>query len=77
MACGMPIIAAAQGETKTVIDEAGCGICCKNGDVEALAEAIQELQSADLKQMGQNSRMYAEKHYKKSVIMDEMEEFLN
>ena len=33
MACGMPIIASASGETKRVVEEAECGLCSQNGDV--------------------------------------------
>ena len=38
MACGMPILAAASGETKRILKEAGAGLSCKIGNAEALAE---------------------------------------
>ena len=43
MACGMPVIAAASGESKRVIEEAECGICSPSGDEEALAESIEKI----------------------------------
>ena len=36
MACGMPILALASGETKRIIGEAKCGICCDLGDESQL-----------------------------------------
>lgn len=43
MACGMPVIASASGETKRIIEKAQCGICCKIGDAEKLAEGIRTI----------------------------------
>lgn len=40
MACGMPIIAAAKGETERIIKEADCGVCVDIGNANALAEAV-------------------------------------
>ena len=37
MACGKAIIASASGETKRLINEANCGICCELGNAEELA----------------------------------------
>lgn len=76
MACGKPILAAARGETKRIIEEAQCGICCCMGDAEACAEAIRELMKEDLGKMGRNGREYCEKHFGKNHLMDEMDGFL-
>ena len=72
MACGMPILAVASGETERVVNEAQCGVCCPIGDSSALATAIEKLMELDLDKMGRNSRNYAEKHFKKDTLMDEM-----
>ncbi len=75
MACGMPIIASAEGETRRIIEEAGCGICCGIGNAEELAKGIDRLIKADLKLLGENSRSYYENHFDKKKLMDEIEEF--
>jgi glycosyltransferase involved in cell wall biosynthesis len=76
MACGMPIIASAQGETERIINEAECGICCKIGDSVALANAINELmKNEEIEVMGKKSRRYFESHLDKQVLMDQIEVF--
>ncbi len=76
MACGMPVIASAQGETERVISEARCGVCCKIGDEKALAEAIVEMIKADVEEMRKNSRSYFETHFDKQMLMNQMEIYL-
>jgi len=75
MACGMPIIAAAQGETKRVIEEAKCGVCSVIGNAEELSLKIKEMMIANLEKMGKNSRQYFEEHFDKQMLMDEIEEY--
>ena len=76
MACGMPIIASAKGETERIIVEAGCGVCCDIGDSEKLAESIEKLiDSNNLKEMGINSREYFENHFDKKMLMDQMDKW--
>lgn len=75
MACGMPVIASAQGETERVIYEAGCGVCSAIGDAEMLAEKIREIKQSDLAEMGRRSRDYFEAHFDKQMLMDQMDEF--
>lgn len=77
MACGMPIIASAEGETARVIEEAACGICCKIGDAEKLAEVIRELSKLDVTVMADNSQRYYAEHFDKKKLMDEMDGFFN
>ena len=76
MACGKAIVASASGETKRLIDEAECGICCAIGDAEALAEGIRSLENADVNSMGKNARRYFEEHFTKVKLMDEMDQHL-
>lgn len=75
MACGMPVIASAQGETRRVIEEAKCGLCIEIGDAEALAKAIKSLMNSDLKIMGKNSRNYFDINFNKKALMDRMDEY--
>lgn len=77
MACGKAIIASASGETKRVVEEAGCGICCQIGNAEALATGIMAMMNSDIKGMGIKSRMYFEEKFDKTKLMDEMDTFLN
>jgi len=77
MACGMPIIAAAQGETRRIIEEADCGMCCNIGDTNALADLIRTMKSVDLSELGLNSRKYCEEHFNKNNLMDEMNNYFN
>ena len=75
MACGMPILASAQGETKRVIEEAECGVCVPIGDAKALSDAAKEFMNADLAKLGENSRSYFEKNFDKQVLMEQMEKY--
>lgn len=77
MACGMPIIAAAKGETERIIREAKCGICTPIADAGALADSIAEIKTqADLEQLGKNSRAYFETNFEKKMLIDALEEML-
>ena len=49
MAAGKPIIAAANGATKEIIEESCCGICTPAGDDRALGEALLDAAEAILK----------------------------
>ena len=55
MACGKGIIASASGETKRIIEEAGCGVCTEIGEPDALAEGIRELMKADSAEIGRKA----------------------
>ena len=79
MACGMPILASADGETKKIIEIAKCGICSKLGDSKSLYETIIYLKNnyEKLEEMAKNSRKYCEEHFDKKKLMDEMEIYFN
>ena len=77
MACGMPIVASAIGETERIIQDADCGVCVKIGDVESLALAIDELlNKEDIAILGANAKSYFDKHFNKEILMDEMDKYL-
>ena len=75
MACGMPIIASASGETKRIIDEAQCGICSPICDCVALKENIQKLSKYNLDEMKKNSRNYCVKHFDKEKLLNAFEKW--
>lgn len=76
MACGMPIIASAQGETCRIIEQADCGVCSSIGDAGMLSKNIRRMMNEDLERIGINSRSYFLKNFDKQVLMDKMEEYL-
>ncbi len=80
MACGMPIIAAAKGETERIVNEADCGVCVDIGNPEALSGAIRKIinenQCAAFKEKyGINARKYFEAHFDKHKLLDEFDEY--
>ena len=77
MACGMPIIAAASGETERIIREANCGVCSKIGDAQDVAMNIKSLmQRTDLKELSNNGRQYYCNQFDKEKLMDQMDIFI-
>lgn len=75
MACGMPIIASASGETKRIIEEAECGECCEIGNVEELKNIILQLMNKQINQMKENSRDYYMKKFQKQMLLDEFKQY--
>lgn len=76
MACGMPVLAAAAGETERIIKEAGCGFCSPPGDVESLAANIRRMQTSDRETMGRNARAYSEEFFQKEMLLDEIDKYM-
>ena len=76
MACAMPILASAGGETERIIEESGCGICCKVGDEKALTDGIRKMMISDRSVMSKNSLEYCNNHFDKKKLMDEMDRYL-
>ena len=77
MACGMPIIVAAKGETERIIQEAGCGICCPIGDAGKLAIEIKNIKdSSNIERMSENAYLYFNVHFEKKKLMDEFDELV-
>lgn len=77
MAAGKPILASLNPESdgKRIVEEARCGINVPVGDPSAMADAILKF-SADreeTKAMGQNGRLYAEKHFSINACINQYE----
>ena len=70
MACGMPIIAAAQGETRRIIEEADCGLCCDIGNPEDLSNIIIQITEQDKSALKRNGIAYYNTFFNKKVQMD-------
>lgn len=78
MACGIPIIASAEGETHQIINEANAGVCSPPGDAESLSEMIIEISNISqeqLKQLGKNARNYYLKNFNKYKLMNKMDKY--
>lgn len=75
MACGMPVLAVANGETKRIIEDAECGICTPLGDPEKLAKEIHLLSQMDVTRMQENALQYSQQWFSKKKLMDFMEQF--
>lgn len=79
MACAMPIIAVATGETRRIIDESGCGICTDPGDSKALTESIvsfMEMSKNEIDIMSNKSIGYFQTNFDKNDLMDRMDGFI-
>jgi len=80
MACGIPIIAAAYGESRQIVEEAGAGLCCPPGKADELAEIIIEMFKMDrdcLREMGENARRYYNQHFNKQKLLERLDQFFN
>ena len=78
MACGAPIIAAASGETKQIIEQADCGICCKIGDLESLFCNIMKFSSLnyeEIKKYKKNAYQYNLTNFNKEILINWISKF--
>lgn len=76
MACGMPILASAKGEVKKIVNDANCGICVENGNINQIAEAIFILEQSNLDNLRKNSRLYFLENYSKEKLMNHIDRYL-
>lgn len=76
MAAGKPILAAANGETAHVINEAGCGLCAPSEDAEAFAKIADEMAGSDFERYKTASERYYDEHFTKKLHVDLIEEML-
>ena len=77
MACAMPIIACAEGESARIINESACGMTCACSDYKALARIIAgfaQLGEDELGCMSSNSLGYCRENFSKKELMDAMDE---
>ncbi|WP_010251216.1 glycosyltransferase family 4 protein [Acetivibrio cellulolyticus] len=80
MACGIPTIASAAGETDDIINESNSGVCSLPGDVEGLVENIIKLSNKteeELRQLGSNARKYYDVHFNKKMLLENMDKYFN
>jgi len=70
LACGMPIIASANGECKRIIEEANCGFCSDANDVNGLIKNINKIRHTNLLTKSQNALYYSKKYFEKNDIIN-------
>ena len=78
MACACPIILSANGDSRDLVERAGCGIWVEPENPAALAEGVLRLyQSAQLcRRLGENGRRFAERHFDRKKFALGYEEIL-
>jgi len=79
MACGMPILAVAEGESERIVKTALCGLVSKPNDIQDLMNnilKIERLTQEELKQMSINSRKYYDENYDKNHLIDDFDSFI-
>ncbi|MGE6611533.1 glycosyltransferase family 4 protein [Peribacillus sp. NPDC076916] len=77
MACGIPIIASADGETSQIIKESNAGLSCPAGDIQKLSEIIIKISSKsskELNEIGLNAKNYYDKNFNKEELLNKMDE---
>lgn len=78
MACGRPIVASANGETREIIENSMSGFVCDAGDSESLAQLIIEFSNKtndELITLGNNAREYYLKHFNKNNLLNRMDSY--
>jgi glycosyltransferase involved in cell wall biosynthesis len=76
MACGIPIIASANGECKFIIEEANAGIVSPSGNIELLGDSIISFLNMpldELQQLGTNSLVFSDENFNKMKLLDRMD----
>jgi glycosyltransferase involved in cell wall biosynthesis len=78
MACGVPVIVAATGEAKSIVEDAGAGLAVEPGNAQALREAIIRLyRDPEMRsRMGRNGRLAAESKYSRRMQAQQLSELL-
>ncbi len=77
MACGTPILAAAGGESRQVVERSGCGCAFARSAAALSGMALQFVTRYErLWEMGQKGREYYLRHYSPEVVMAQLEAIL-
>lgn len=75
MAAGKPIIGMIDGSAKDVIDESGCGICVRAGDVDGLSLAMKSFitEREKYSDCGRKARKYFIENFSKEKFLEKLE----
>ncbi len=73
MAAGKPIIGAANGETKEIIEQAKCGFCGEADNSDELAKNVRRfIKTKDKKKLEKNSLNFYEKNFTKKIFINKL-----
>jgi glycosyltransferase involved in cell wall biosynthesis len=70
MAAARPILCGVKGETRALVEGAGCGIAYEPGNPRSLVEAVCRLQAADRATLGTNGRRWVEANATRAMVTD-------
>lgn len=73
MAAGKPVIGTVTGEALRVLEEAGCGFCCKAEDANALAECCRRMAQTspeERAEYGARAKRYCLEHYSRESFFE-------
>lgn len=78
MSAGKPILACMNGDTKTVLENAECGICVPAEDDKQLADAIVKMteNSVNIYLLGENSKRYYRDNFTIASHVDQLEKLI-
>lgn len=77
MAAGKPIIGAIDGETRAIIDKAGCGICGEAENAQQLSDNVQRFITEKDDSYANNSRSYYNHFFAKDRFIEQLIQQLN
>ena len=78
LAAGIPIVGIINGEGAQVIKDAQAGFTCNSGDYKKLAQIIIKMTKLkNLKDYGNNGKKFANLHFNKSKLIDQLNDELN
>lgn len=80
LAAGKPVLGTLVGESRRVIEEAGCGICCEASDYNGLAHGVSKfiaMSDVERKKLGINARNYYTSHFSRSAFFEGLEHQLD
>ncbi|WP_034536987.1 glycosyltransferase family 4 protein [Carnobacterium inhibens] len=80
LACGIPIIASADGEIQKVINKAKAGVCSGAGDVVNLVENIKflvQLPVEEHKKMSKNAVNYYNENFNKEILLNRLDKWFS
>ena len=75
LACGVPIIAVVNGETRDIINKANCGYCITNQNSKAVMNAVIMLikKHDNFDQYRENARVFYKNNFEKNYLQNELE----
>lgn len=78
MACGIPIIASAAGETEKIIGNSKSGFSSKPGNPIELATIIIKIAcmpKEEVEELGKNARLFYEENFSKQLLLDKIDHY--